>query len=103
MEVLLFALFFIFALIFFIAGKDDFGRKEQKIESKEGDQVKNDLNLETKDDIKNTEVPKPTTETNIESNPEAKTEKGTESSAEIETKSNTEPTIDVKKEPDSNN
>ena len=118
MEVLLFALFFIFALIFFIAGKDDFGRKEQKIESKEGDQVKNDLNSETKDDIKNTEVPKPTTETNIESNTEvpkpttetniesnteAKTEKGTESSAEIETKSNTEPTIDVKKEPDSNN
>jgi len=29
MEVLLFALFFIVSLIFFIAGKDDFGRKEK--------------------------------------------------------------------------
>ena len=31
MEVLLFALFFIVSLIFFIAGKDDFGRKEKRL------------------------------------------------------------------------
>ena len=31
MEFLLFALFFISALIFFIAGKDDFGRTENKL------------------------------------------------------------------------
>ena len=31
MVVLLFALFFISALIFFIAGKDDFGRTENKL------------------------------------------------------------------------
>ena len=31
MEVLLFVLFFISALIFFIAGKDDFGRNESKL------------------------------------------------------------------------
>ena len=31
MEVLLFALFFISALIFFITGKDDFGRTENKL------------------------------------------------------------------------
>ena len=31
MEVLLFALFFIIALIFFISGKDDFGRTENKL------------------------------------------------------------------------
>ena len=31
MEVLLFAIFFISALIFFIAGKDDFGRTENKL------------------------------------------------------------------------
>ncbi len=31
MEVLLFALFFISALIFFISGKDDFGRTEKKL------------------------------------------------------------------------
>ena len=35
MEVLLFALFFISALIFFIAGKDDFGRTETKLIIKE--------------------------------------------------------------------
>ena len=31
MEVLLFALFFISALVFFVAGKDDFGRTENKL------------------------------------------------------------------------
>ena len=35
MEILLFALFFISALIFFIAGKDDFGRTEKKLIIKE--------------------------------------------------------------------
>ena len=35
MEVLLFALFFISALIFFIAGKDDFGRTENNLFIKE--------------------------------------------------------------------
>ena len=35
MEVLLFALFFISALIFFILGKDDFGRTENKLLIKE--------------------------------------------------------------------
>ena len=46
MEVLLFALFFISALIFFIAGKDDFGRTENKliikdIENKKVDEEEN--------------------------------------------------------------
>ena len=44
MEVLLFALFFISALIFFIAGKDDFGRTENKLLIKE--KVKEDENIE---------------------------------------------------------
>tara|TARA_B100000161_G_scaffold125949_1_gene89317 strand:- start:71 stop:232 length:162 start_codon:yes stop_codon:yes gene_type:complete len=35
MEVLLFALFFISTLIFFILGKDDFGRTENKLIIKE--------------------------------------------------------------------
>ena len=41
MEVLLFALFFISALIFFIAGKDDFGRTESKliIKAEEGEKM----------------------------------------------------------------
>ena len=44
MEVLLFALFFISALIFFIAGKDDFGRTENKLLIKE--KVKQEENIE---------------------------------------------------------
>ena len=31
MEVLLFTLFFVVSLIFFISGKDDFGRKEKRL------------------------------------------------------------------------
>ena len=48
MEVLLFALFFISALIFFIAGKDDFGRTENKIIIKdiEKKKVEEDKNIE---------------------------------------------------------
>ena len=48
MEVLLFALFFISALIFFIAGKDDFGRTESKLTIKEGEPVKDEKKEEVK-------------------------------------------------------
>ena len=40
MEVLLFALFFISVLIFFISGKDDFGRTENKLIIKEKEKEK---------------------------------------------------------------
>ena len=40
MEVLLFALFFISALVFFIAGKDDFGRTESKLIIKKEEKIK---------------------------------------------------------------
>ena len=40
MEVLLFVLFFISALIFFIAGKDDFGRTESKLIINEEENIK---------------------------------------------------------------
>ena len=40
MEVLLFALFFISALVFFIAGKDDFGRTESKLIIREEKNIK---------------------------------------------------------------
>ena len=50
MEVLLFALFFIVSLIFFISGKDDFGRKEKKLideeKEKEKEEVINEVGLE---------------------------------------------------------
>jgi len=45
MEVLLFALFFISALIFFISGKDDFGRTENKLIIKEEVKVKEEENI----------------------------------------------------------
>ena len=54
MEVLLFALFFIVSLIFFILGKDDFGRNEKKliIKNKEKEEVKNKVNLEQQEEVK---------------------------------------------------
>ena len=45
MEVLLFALFFISALVFFIAGKDDFGRTESKLI------IKEEANIKDKDTV----------------------------------------------------
>ena len=54
MEVLLFALFFIVSLIFFILGKDDFGRNEKKliIKYKEKEEVKNEVKLEQQEEVK---------------------------------------------------
>ena len=54
MEVLLFALFFISALIFFIAGKDDFGRTENKLIIKdiEKKKVEEDENIEPVVEVK---------------------------------------------------
>ena len=54
MEVLLFALFFIVSLIFFIAGKDDFGRKEKKliIKNIEKEDIKNEMELKQKEEVK---------------------------------------------------
>ena len=51
MEVLLFTLFFIVSLIFFISGKDDFGRKEKIliIKDKEKEDVKNEMELKNWD------------------------------------------------------
>ena len=60
MEILLFASFFLFALIFFVVGKDDFGRKqpavkkEPKVEAKEETKVeaKEESKVETKEESK---------------------------------------------------
>ena len=52
MEVLLFALFFLVTIIFFVAGKDDFGRKEIKLKSDQKENVKNDLNDEPIEEVK---------------------------------------------------
>ena len=46
MEVLLFALFFISTLIFFISGKDDFGRIENKLIIKEKEMFKEEEDIE---------------------------------------------------------
>ena len=50
MEVLLFALFFISALIFFISGKDDFGRTKNKLNIEE--KVKKEENIEPSLEVK---------------------------------------------------
>ena len=52
MEVLLFAIFFISALIFFISGKDDFGRTENKLIIKEKEKVKKEENIKTSLEVK---------------------------------------------------
>ena len=54
MEVLLFALFFIVSIIFFILGKDDFGRNEKKliIKDKEKEEVKNEVSLQQQEVVK---------------------------------------------------
>jgi predicted membrane protein len=54
MEVLLFTLFFIVSLIFFIAGKDDFGREEKKLilKDKEKEDIKNEMELKRKEEVK---------------------------------------------------
>ena len=54
MEVFLFTLFFIVSLIFFIAGKDDFGRKEKNliIKDKEKEDAKNELELKKEEAVK---------------------------------------------------
>ena len=52
MEVLLFALFFLVTIVFFVAGKDDFGRKEIKLKSEQKEEVKNELKDEPKEEVK---------------------------------------------------
>tara|TARA_B100001063_G_scaffold133596_1_gene124961 strand:+ start:205 stop:414 length:210 start_codon:yes stop_codon:yes gene_type:complete len=60
MEVLLFALFFLVTIIFFVAGKDDFGRKEIKLKSDQKENLKNDIKDEPKEEeIKNDLKDKP--------------------------------------------
>ena len=56
MEVLLLALFFVFILIFFVAGKDDFGRKEIKLNSNPIQEDKKDLKDISKEDVIKEEI-----------------------------------------------
>ena len=57
MEILLVVVFFIGAFIFFVVGKDDFGRKPLQVKEK----VKEEPNPEVKEEIKSElkEEPKP--------------------------------------------
>ena len=54
MEVLLFSLFFLVTVVFFVAGKDDFGRKEKKliIKNIEKEDVKSEVKLTEKEEVK---------------------------------------------------
>ena len=87
MEVLLFALFFISALIFFIAGKDDFGRTESKLTIKEEETAKDEKKEEVKVAEKGDIEPQPET---------AKDEKKEE--VKIAEKGDIEPQTEIKKD-----
>ena len=76
MEVLLFALFFIASILFFIAGKDDFGRTENKIIINDSEEAPNEVNVEAKEELEKAE-----NEAKIE--PEEESEKA-ENEAKIE-------------------
>ena len=52
MEVLLFTLFFISALIFFISGKDDFGRTKNKLIIQEKETFKKEERIEPSLEVK---------------------------------------------------
>ena len=52
MEVFLFVLFFISALIFFISGKDDFGRSKNKLVIQEKEKVLKEENIEPSLEVK---------------------------------------------------
>ena len=52
MEVLLFALFFISTLIFFISGKDDFGRTKNKLIIHEKEKFKKEESIEPSLEVK---------------------------------------------------
>ncbi len=52
MEILLFISFFLFALIFFVVGKDDFGRKQKIVKDEPKAEVKDEPKAEVKDEPK---------------------------------------------------
>ena len=52
MEVLLLTIFFITALVLFIAGKDDFGRTENKLIIKESRELKKEVSIEPAVELK---------------------------------------------------
>ena len=54
MEVLFFVLFFLVSLIFFISGKDDFGRKEKRLIIKDTaeEEVKKEVGIEQNVEVK---------------------------------------------------
>ena len=56
MEILLFTLFFLVTVIFFVAGKDDFGRKEIKSKKDQLEPYKSDLKDESKEEVIEEEI-----------------------------------------------
>ncbi len=52
MEVLLLTVFFITVLVLFIAGKDDFGRTENKLIIKESRELKKEVSIEASVELK---------------------------------------------------
>ena len=90
MEVLLFALFFISAVVFFIAGKDDFGRTESKLI------IKEEANIKDKDTVAAESKKEDTVE--AESKKEDTVEAESKKKDTVAAEENIEPQEELKKE-----
>ena len=66
MEILLFASFFLFALIFFVVGKDDFGRKQREVKEEPKVEAKEEAKVEAKEEPKVETKEEPKVETKEE-------------------------------------
>ncbi len=74
MEILLFASFFLFALIFFVVGKDDFGRKQREIKEEPKVETKEEPKVEAKEEPKVEAKEEPKVESKEEPKVETKEE-----------------------------
>jgi len=96
MEVLLFALFFISALIFFIAGKDDFGRTENKLIIKEKEKKNKEAEV-IKEEKKTDNIIEEKTDKIIEEKTDQVTDEE-KKEEKVTPKGNIEPQVELEKE-----
>ena len=74
MEILLVIIFFLGAFIFFVVGKDDFGRKPLKVKEEPKPEVKEEVKSEVKEEPKPEVKEEVKSEVKEEPKPEAKEE-----------------------------
>ena len=104
MEVLLVVLFFLVTMIFFVAGKDDFGRKEINLKANQKEEATNDINDEPKEagkkeEVKNEEVKNEEVKKEEVKNEEVKKEEVKNEEVKKEEVKNEEVKTDINDEP----